>query len=198
MRLTTRRASPVHSKVTRHSRGLVTQVLCSTILAFAFADIAPAQTAENWWTLNAERDLAEKGKLKELLTKKKVYVNVSFSDTRPNSPANSQEQNNVSRAVIEAVAAHKDLKKVTYPEEANLPCLCAPRLRKGPAIEVPTFPCCWMLMLRWPSRSLYWFPGANELTERGRRVSCGKPRVRMHSSKRLPRQGSPSTDFSGN
>src|SRR5262245_19222243 len=116
MRLDDKEGQPVHSKITRHSRGLLTQVLCSTVLAFAFADIAVAQ---NWWTLNVERDLAEKGKLKELLTKKKVYINVSFSDTRPNSPANSQEQNNVSRAVNEAVSARKDLQKVTYPEEAE-------------------------------------------------------------------------------
>ena len=129
----------MHSKVTRQSRGLVTQVLCSTLLALAFSDIAAAQTAQNWWTLNVERDLAEKGKLKELLTKKKVYVNVSFSDTRPNSPANSQEQNNVSRAVIEAVAAHKDLQKVTYPEEAEFALLVRASTAQGTGDRGPNF-----------------------------------------------------------
>ena len=129
----------MHSKVTPHSRGLLTQVLCSTLLALAFSDIAAAQTGQNWWTLNVERDLAEKGKLKELLTKKKVYVNVSFSDTRPNSPLNSQEQNNVSRAVNEAVAAHKDLQKVTYPEEAEFALLVRASTAQGTGDRGPNF-----------------------------------------------------------
>jgi len=139
MRLNDKEGQPVHSKVTPHSRGLLTQVLCSTLLALAFSDVAAAQTAQNWWTLNVERDLAEKGKLKELLTKKKVYVNVSFSDTRPNSPANSQEQNNVSRAVIEAVAAHKDLQKVTYPEEAEFALLVRASTAQGTGDRGPNF-----------------------------------------------------------
>ena len=139
MRLDDEEGQPVHSKLTPHSRGLLTQVLCSTLLALAFSDVAAAQTAQNWWTLNVERDLAEKGKLKELLTKKKVYVNVSFSDTRPNSPANSQEQNNVSRAVNEAVAARKDLQKVTYPEEAEFALLVRASTAQGTGDRGPNF-----------------------------------------------------------
>ena len=57
------------------------QITCVAIVVAAFSPLALSQSP-NWWTLNIERDLAEKGKLKELLTKKKVYVNVSFSDTQ--------------------------------------------------------------------------------------------------------------------
>src|SRR5262245_22638755 len=99
------RASRFHLKA-------ISVVWATLILPIVTLDTA-AQSSENWWNLNSERDLAEKGKLKELLTKKKVYVTVTFSDVRPNSPLNNAEQTNVSRAVNEAIAAHRDLQKVT-------------------------------------------------------------------------------------
>lgn len=100
---------------------------------------AAAQGPENWWSLNSERDLAEKGKLKELVTKNKVYVNVSFSDVRPNSPLNNAEQTNVSRAVNEAIAAHRDLKKVTYPEEAEFAVIVRASTAQGTGDRGPNF-----------------------------------------------------------
>ena len=108
------------------------------LLPIVILDTA-AQGPENWWSLNTERDLAEKGKLKELLTKKKVYVNVSFSDVRPNSPLNNAEQINVSRSVHEALAAHRDLQKVTYPEEADFAVIVRASTAQGTGDRGPNF-----------------------------------------------------------
>ena len=115
-------------------RRLVLILLCS-----AFTQFATAQTAQNWWTLNVERDLAEKGKLKDLLNKKKVYVSVSFTDSRPNPPTNSQEQNNVTRTVNEAISSQKYLQKVTYPEEAEFAIIVRATTTQGTGDRGPNF-----------------------------------------------------------
>ena len=125
------RASRFHLKA-------ISVVWATLILPLVILDTA-AQSSENWWNLNTERDLAEKGKLKELLTKKKVYVNVSFSDVRPNSPLNNAEQNNVSRSVNEAIAAHRDLQKVTYPEEADFAVIVRASTAQGTGDRGPNF-----------------------------------------------------------
>jgi hypothetical protein len=116
----------------------ISLVWITLLLPFVTLDTA-AQGPENWWSLNSERDLAEKGKLKELLTKKKVYVNVSFSDARPNSPLNNSEQNNVSRSVHEAIAAHRDLQKVTYPEGADFAVIVRASTAQGTGDRGPNF-----------------------------------------------------------
>ena len=115
-------------------RRLIVLLLCS-----AFTQLVSAQGSQNWWTLNVERDLAEKGKLKELLTKKKVYVNVTFSDTRPNSPTNSPEQNNITRTVNEAIASQKYLQRVTYPEEAEFAVIVRATTAQGTGDRGPNF-----------------------------------------------------------
>src|SRR5262245_26022020 len=125
------RASRFHLKA-------ISLVWATMLLPIATLDAA-AQGAENWWSLNSERDLAEKGKLKELLTRKKVYVNVSFSDVRPNSPLNNAEQINVSRSVNEAIAAHRDLQKVTYPEEADFAVIVRASTAQGTGDGGPNF-----------------------------------------------------------
>jgi len=117
----------------------VTFLVCTALLLAILPSDATSQGAENWWSLNSERDLAEKGKLKELLAKKKVYVNVSFSDVRPNSPLNNAEQANVSRAVNEAIAAHRDLQKVTYPEEADFAVVVRASTAQGTGDRGPNF-----------------------------------------------------------
>jgi len=109
------------------------------LLCSAFTQLVSAQGSQNWWTLNVERDLAEKGKLKELLTKKKVYVNVTFSDTRPNSPTNSPEQNNITRTVNEAIASQKYLQRVTYPEEAEFAVIVRATTAQGTGDRGPNF-----------------------------------------------------------
>lgn len=117
---------------------LVLQIVGVSALLFVPARAITAQS-QNWWTLNSERDLPEKGKLRELLTRKKVYVNVSFSDTRPNSPINSTEQNNISRTVNEAISAQKDLQKVTYPEEAEFAVIVRAQMGQGTGDRGPNF-----------------------------------------------------------
>ena len=115
------------------------QITCVAIVVAAFSPLASAQSAPNWWTLNIERDLAEKGKLKEILTKRKVYVNVSFTDNRPNPPLNSQDLTNINKAVNEAIAAQKFLQKVTYPEEAEFAILVRAATAEGTGDRGPNF-----------------------------------------------------------
>jgi hypothetical protein len=117
----------------------VLQITCVAVVVSAFSPLASTQSSPNWWTLNIERDLAEKGKLKELLSKKKVYVNVSFTDNRPNPPLNSQDQTNVTRAVNEAIAAQKYLQKVTYPEEAEFAIIVRAATAQGTGDRGPNF-----------------------------------------------------------
>lgn len=126
------------AKASRFRRAIISLVWASLVLA-VFTPDAAAQGAENWWTLNNERDLAEKGKLKELVSKKKVYVNISFSDSRPNSPISNAEQTNISRAVNEAIAAHRDLQKVTYPEEADFAVIVRSSTVQGTGDRGPNF-----------------------------------------------------------
>lgn len=124
----------MHIRGSRVFRRLIVLLVCS-----AFTQVASAQGSQSWWTLNVERDLAEKGKLKELLTKKKVYVNVTFSDTRPNSPVNGPEQNNVNRTVNEAIASQKYLQRVTYPEEAEFAIVVRATTAQGTGDRGPNF-----------------------------------------------------------
>jgi len=117
---------------------LLLQFLGATALLSCSVQPARAQS-QNWWTVNSERDLPEKGKLKELLTKKKVYVNVSYTDTRPNYPAGGPELNNISRAVNEAISAQKDLQKVTFPEEAEFAVIVRAQMGQGTGDRGPNF-----------------------------------------------------------
>ncbi|HET9215523.1 MAG TPA: hypothetical protein VFR18_01010 [Terriglobia bacterium] len=116
-------------------RIIITTILLSSVSHTA----APQQTSQNWWTLNSERDLAEKGKLREILTKKKVYVNVSFSDNTPNSHPGNFEQNSVNRAVNEAISAHKEFQRVTYPEEAEFAVIVRAATAQGTGDRGPNF-----------------------------------------------------------
>jgi hypothetical protein len=111
-------------------------VLCSAALVMPF-QTATAQS-RNWWTVS-DAETAEKGKFKELLTKKKVYVNVSFSDASPNSPINSAERNDITQAVRQAISSQKDLKMVTYPEEAEFAVLVKASMAQGGGDRGPNF-----------------------------------------------------------
>ena len=114
-------------------------IFASILLSSVSQTAAPQQTSQNWWTLNSERDLAEKGKLREILTKKKVYVNVTFSDNTPNPHPGNFEQNSVSRAVNDAISAHKEFKKVTYPEEAEFAVIVRAATAQGTGDRGPNF-----------------------------------------------------------
>jgi len=119
--------------------GLAIRVAFALLLISALTPAARSQASQNWWNLNTERESAEKGKLKEILTKKRIYVNVSFSDTTPNSQGGNYEQSTVSRAVNEAISAHKDLKKVTYPEEAEFAVIVRAATAQGTGDRGPNF-----------------------------------------------------------
>lgn len=125
-------------RTSRFQLRVISMVWAALLLPIFSSDAAP-QGSANWWNLNTERDLAEKGKLKELVAKKKVYVNVSFSDVRPNPPINNGEQTNVNRAVNEAIAAHRDLQKVTYPEEADFAVVVRAATAQGTGDRGPNF-----------------------------------------------------------
>jgi len=111
--------------------------LLSGLLLLTLSLAASAQT-RSWWTLS-ELETAEKGKFKELLTKRKVYVNVSFSDARPNSPVNSAERNDVTQAVHQAISSQKDLQMVTYPEAAEFAVLVRASMAQGRGDRGPNF-----------------------------------------------------------
>jgi hypothetical protein len=121
-----------------HYRLVIQIVLAVALLTPHQLDAAP-QAAQNWWTLNTERDIAEKGRLRELLNKRNVYISVSFSDTGPNSQTNTSDQNNMSRVVHEAIAAHKELRKVTYPEEAEFAIIVRASMIQGAGDRGPNF-----------------------------------------------------------
>lgn len=120
----------------RLSRRILTAV-GSAILLSALAQTAAAQV-RNWWTLS-DVEVTEKGRFKELLTKKKVYISVTFSDARPNTPANSAERNDIIRVVREAISFQKDLRVVAYPEEADFAVLVRASTVQGRGDGGPNF-----------------------------------------------------------
>lgn len=114
-------------------------LVCLALLLLASTLNTTALQSRNWWTVNAEREDTEKGRLQDLATRKKVYVNVTFSDTRPNSPLNSTERNDIVQAVKEALSVHKDLRMVIYPEEADFALLVRASTRQGDGDRGPNF-----------------------------------------------------------
>ena len=112
--------------------------LCSTLLLLATALGAQVQT-RNWWTVTLDREDTEKGKLQDLANRKKVYVNVTSSDTRPNLPLNSAEQNDIQDSVKEALSVQKDLKIVTFPEEADFAIIVRLSTGQGNGDRGPNF-----------------------------------------------------------
>lgn len=71
--------------------------------------------------------------------RKKVWINVIFSDTRPNSPLNSPERTDIIQAVREALSVQRDLKTVMYPEEADFALLVRASTRQGEGDRGPNF-----------------------------------------------------------
>ena len=112
-------------------RDSVVRILCSVVFLLTPLSGTAAQETRNWWTVNNEREDTEKGKLQELLNRKRVYLNVTFTDTRPNSPLNNTERNDITQAVKESIAVLKDLKMVTYPEEAEFAVLVRASTNQG-------------------------------------------------------------------
>jgi hypothetical protein len=115
------------------------RLVCSALLILASLPDGTAQLYRNWWTINAEREDTEKGRLQELFSRKKVWISVTFSDTRPNSSLNSPERNDILQAVKEALSVQKDLRMVTYPEEADFALLVRASTRQGEGDRGPNF-----------------------------------------------------------
>ena len=111
--------------------------LCSVAILLTLAFSATAQSL-NWWTLS-DTEVTEKGRFKELLTKRNVYISVTFSDARQNSPVNSAERNDIIQAVHQAVSFHKELQVVTYPEEADFAVLVRASTAEGRGDRGPNF-----------------------------------------------------------
>jgi len=96
---------------------LVTTLLSMVIPALSQTPVSA--TTRNWWAPgNTTKDTIEKGKFTELQTKKKVYLNISFADSRQDSISPS-ERKAVENAVKESVTAQKGLQIVNVPETAD-------------------------------------------------------------------------------
>jgi hypothetical protein len=115
--------------------------LSALILTLALPANSQTTTAStrNWWAPgNTTRDTVEKGKFNELQTKKKVYLNVSFSES-PQEPIGANERRAVERAVKESVSAQKNLQVVNVPENADFAILVRTSTASGQGERGPNF-----------------------------------------------------------
>ena len=121
------------------------RTLCLITLVFALCLPAASQTTipastRNWWAPgNTSRDVTEKGKFSELQTKKKVYINISFAESRLDSPISPAERRAVERAVKEAVASQKGLQVVNVPDTAEFSVLVRTSTASGGGERGPNF-----------------------------------------------------------
>jgi len=121
------------------------RTLCLIALVFAISLPAASQTAipastRNWWAPgNTSRDVTEKGKFSELQAKKKVYINVSFAESRLDTPISPAERRAVEKAVKEAVSSQKGLQVVNVPETADFSVLVRTSTASGAGERGPNF-----------------------------------------------------------
>ena len=99
----------------------IRRVASATLTALLLLTTAETLSAQsrNWWICRPELDHAQIGDLEELLGRKKVYVNVTLTDAQSNLELNTTERNDIAETVKKAIASHKGLILVTYPEEAE-------------------------------------------------------------------------------
>jgi hypothetical protein len=98
---------------------LLVMTLSMVIPAFSQAPLSTTTTTRNWWAPgNTTKDTIEKGKFNELQAKKKVYLSISFSDTRQDS-ISPTERKAVETAVKDSVTAQKGLQLVNVPDTAD-------------------------------------------------------------------------------
>ena len=120
-------------------------VVCSTALVLAISFPALSQTAvpagtRNWWAPgNTARDTTERGKFTELQARKKVYINISFAESRLDSPISPAERRAVEQAVKEAVSSQKNLQVVNVPENAEFAVLVRTSTGSGSSERGPNF-----------------------------------------------------------
>ena len=125
----------MRSIITRFRHPVPRMLVAFVLLVSAQALMAQAR---DWWTVS-DRDTAQRGRLDEILTRKKVYLNVTFSDNRPDSQINTTERNDIIQTVKEAIASQKDMKMVTYPEEAEFAVLVRASTGQGTGEQGPNF-----------------------------------------------------------
>jgi hypothetical protein len=126
-------------------RSNLVSTLC--LMAFMFAASVPASSqtivplsTRNWWAPgNTSRDVTEKGKFSELQTKTKVYINVSFAESRLDSPISPAEKRAVETAVKEAVSSQKGLQVVNVPATAEFAVLVRTSTASGAGERGPNF-----------------------------------------------------------
>jgi len=103
-----------------HSRKI--SLVCLMLPALVFANLARAQNepaeSRDWWSpeTGGSRD---RGKLSELVNRKKVYVTASFTDSRTNSESESPRSGDVRRMVLSAFLEQKELQVVPVPSQAD-------------------------------------------------------------------------------
>ena len=89
--------------------------VCFTLFALECGGLAVAQNEalelRNWWSPPVE-GARERGKLSELVNKKKVYVMVSFTDSRTITEPSVTQSRDVRRTVLDAIHSHKELEIV--------------------------------------------------------------------------------------
>ena len=95
-----------------------------TFKTFGFIAIAVAIStplwaqAQNWWVLPPD-GAYEQGRLSEIKTKHRVYVDVVLSRPGLGQITSSTQQADVRKNVVEAFRSHKDLSVVLNPESAD-------------------------------------------------------------------------------
>ena len=86
------------------------------LFAMIFSRALPAN-AQNWWSTG--EGTPESGKLQELKTKRKVFLNVVFTTTE-NEVNAQQEQAQIRRVVTRAIEAYKGLQLVATADLAEI------------------------------------------------------------------------------
>jgi len=74
--------------------------------------------SQNWWILPASGP-AERGKLDEIKTMKKVFLNVTFDNSGAGQITSATEQADIRKNVEDAFKAHKGLSIVSNPLQAE-------------------------------------------------------------------------------
>src|SRR4051812_26921631 len=87
-------------------RVVATFVFVGVLLAFCPTSQAQSQ---NWWALPQQTGAVEHGKLEELKTKKKVYVNITYDNNLPGQVTSAAEKTDIQKSVLKTVSAHKGL-----------------------------------------------------------------------------------------
>jgi hypothetical protein len=117
-------------------------------VAFVLATVLPAASqtptaipasTRNWWAPGSgPKDVTERGKFVELQTRTKVYLNVSFADSRQDSTT-AVDRRAVDQAVKQSVSSQKGLQIVNVPATAEFAILVRTSTDSGSGERGPNF-----------------------------------------------------------